>query len=82
VTPSTTLTSEPFPPDEALLTDAAGVARLLQVSPRHVQKLDASGRLPAGICLGRAKRWRVEEIRRWVQNGCKPRSVLRVGDIA
>ncbi len=68
-------TPEPVPPDEALLTDAAGVGKLLQVSVRHVQKLDASGRLLAGISLGRAKRWRVDEVRRWVAAGCPARAV-------
>jgi predicted DNA-binding transcriptional regulator AlpA len=61
--------------DEALLCDAAGVAKMLQVSKRHVQALDSSGRLgPMGISLGRSRRWRVAEIRSWIAAGAPPRS--------
>lgn len=60
--------------DEPLLIDASGVAKLLSVSRRHVQALDSSGRLPAGISLGRCRRWNAEEIRRWCAAGCPARS--------
>jgi excisionase family DNA binding protein len=66
--------AEPIQADEALLTDAAGVARLLGVSKRHVQALDSSGRIPAGISLGRSRRWRVDEIRQWCEAGCPARA--------
>ena len=68
------VTAEPIQADEALLTDAAGVAKLLNVSKRHVQALDSSGRIPAGISLGRCRRWCVGEIRRWCQAGCPARA--------
>jgi predicted DNA-binding transcriptional regulator AlpA len=69
------IATEPIQADEALLTDAAGVAKLLGISKRHVQALDSSGRLgPMGISLGRSRRWRVDEIRRWCQAGCPARS--------
>jgi hypothetical protein len=68
------IVAEPIQADEALLTDAAGVAKLLKVSKRHIQSLDSSGRLgPMGISLGRSRRWRVDEIRRWIAANCPTR---------
>ena len=59
---------------DALLADAAGVARMLGVSRRHVQKLDSSGRLgPCAVSLGRSRRWRVKEIIAWADAGLPPR---------
>ena len=61
-------------PAEVLLVDFKGAAALLAVSVRHFQALDNNGRLgPIGISLGRSKRWRVDELRMWVQVGCPPR---------
>jgi excisionase family DNA binding protein len=57
-----------------LLLDATEVAALLGVSRRHVQAMDCSGRLgPMPIHLGRAVRWRRDEIVEWVAAGCPPR---------
>jgi len=69
------IATEPTQADEALLTDAAGVAKLLKVSKRHIQALDSSGRLgPMGISLGRSRRYSVAEIRAWTAAGCPSRS--------
>lgn len=65
------------PPQAAptpLLLGKEAVAALLGVSPRHVQNLDRSGRLPAPVRLGRCCRWRREEIEAWVAAGLPPRS--------
>jgi hypothetical protein len=65
--------AEPSP--QSLMTDAAGVAKILGVSLRHVQAMDCSGRLgPMGVKFGRCRRWSVAEIQRWVEAGCPPRS--------
>ncbi len=72
--PLAEIATEPAQTDEALLTDAAGVAKLLNVSKRHVQALDSSGRLgPMSISLGRSRRWRVDEIRSWILANCPSR---------
>ena len=63
------MTSTDVPNLEPALTDAAGVAKLLGVSRRHIQALDSSGRIPAPIKLGRCSRWSIEEIRRWSAAG-------------
>ena len=43
-----------------LLLDAQAIAAMLSVSLRHVRALDATGRLPRSITLGRSRRWRCE----------------------
>ena len=57
----------------SLCTDAAGVARMLNVSVRTVRRLDDGGRLPAALPLGRAKRWSIAEIEDWIAAGSPPR---------
>ncbi|WP_437202245.1 helix-turn-helix transcriptional regulator [Planctomicrobium sp. SH664] len=52
---------------------AADVARLLNVSIRHVAALNATGRLPRPIRLGRAVRWNAEELRAWLAAGAPSR---------
>ena len=44
--------------DPAQMIDANAVAKLLNVSKRHVDRLDATGRLPRPIRFGRSVRWR------------------------
>lgn len=56
-----------------LCTDADGVARMLNISPRTVRRLDDGGKLPAALPLGRAKRWSIAEIEDWIAAGSPPR---------
>lgn len=56
-----------------LIVDAAELARLLQVSLRHVNALNSSGRLPRPIRLGRSVRWPREELVRWIAAGAPSR---------
>ncbi len=58
---------------ERLALPAAAVAKLLGISLRHLWKLSASGRLPAPIRLGRSVRWRLDELRAWLNAGCPAR---------
>ncbi len=59
---------------EPLCVDRAGLAAILNVSVRQVDRLDSGGRLPAAIVLGRCKRWSVEEVKAWIAAGAPPRS--------
>jgi predicted DNA-binding transcriptional regulator AlpA len=69
------IATKPVQADEPLLIDVSVVARLLQVSRRHVQSLDSSGRLgPMAVSLGRSRRWRLAELRSWIAAGAPPRS--------
>ncbi len=60
----------PRPP---LLT-ATEVANILVVSVRTLWRLDASGKLPLAVTIGRSKRWRGEELTAWINAGCPRRT--------
>ena len=65
-----------------LALNAEEVAKLLSVSLRHIHALNASGRLPRPIRLGRSVRWRADELRDWLNAGCPARDrweVMREG---
>ncbi|MBN1510745.1 MAG: hypothetical protein JXB13_01910 [Phycisphaerae bacterium] len=51
---------------EILLLSKAEVARLLGFTPRFVDKLVATGRLPRPLKIGRASRWRHVDIELFV----------------
>ena len=57
-----------------LLVDATVVAALLNVSQRHVHRMDALGQVPKPIRLGRTVRWNHEEIKEWIAAGAPRRS--------
>jgi len=59
---------------ESLCVDRAGLAAMLNVSVRQIDRLDSGGRLPAALTLGRCKRWYVEEVKAWIAAGAPPRS--------
>lgn len=61
-------------PRAELALPAAEVAKLLNISERHLWALHSSGRLPRPIRLGRSVRWNHDELRRWVDAGCPDRS--------
>lgn len=58
---------------DRLALPAPDTAKLLGISERHLWSLSASGRLPAPIRLGRSVRWRLDELRAWLDAGCPPR---------
>jgi len=63
-----------LPEDRGLLIDIKEIAKLLDVSERTISSMQASGRIPAPIRIGRSVRWGYEEIRAWVQAGCPARA--------
>ena len=58
------------PPDEMRLIAADELARLLDVSTRTVWRLLSAGQLVQPIRLGGSVRWRLDEVRQWINNGC------------
>jgi predicted DNA-binding transcriptional regulator AlpA len=56
-------------PVEPLVVDIKGLAKMLQRSVASLRRDEAHGRLPAGIRIGRSKRWRMAEIEAWVEAG-------------
>jgi len=58
--------------DSGLLT-ALEAAKYLKISRAHWYKLVKSGRAPGPIHLGRAVRWRRQELDAWLAAGAPPR---------
>ena len=58
---------------QPFLADARALSGLLNLGRSTVLKLDASGRLPRAIRLGRRKLWSVREVRDWIAAGCPAR---------
>jgi prophage regulatory protein len=60
---------------EPLLISAADFAQLLQVSTRTLWRQLSAGQIPPPVRFGGTVRWRLEEIRKWIAEGCPlPRS--------
>lgn len=53
-----------------LLVTAEGVAKLLQVSKRTLWRLLSMGQLLPPVRLGGSVRWRLDEIKQWIEAGC------------
>ncbi len=58
---------------ERLALSAADVGLLLDISERHVWSMHSAGRLPRPFRLGRVTRWRLGELKAWVDAGCPER---------
>jgi len=58
---------------EVLLIDVDDLAKMMSVSKRTALRMDSSGKLPAPVRPCRNRRWRVSELRDWVNFGCPPR---------
>lgn len=56
--------------EPARLLDVRAVAKLLQVSSRHIFRLSDGGKMPRPLKLGGAVRWDRDEIQRWIDAGC------------
>ena len=53
-----------------LLVSAPELAKLLQVSTRTLWRLQSAGQIPPPVRLGGSTRWRLDEVRRWIERGC------------
>ena len=58
---------------EPQLITASNLAETLRCSRRHVERLNATGRLPRPVRLGRAVRWLKSEIENWLALDCPNR---------
>jgi len=58
---------------ETLLIDARAAARLCGIGRTSWYGLLSAGRVPEPIRLGRAVRWRRDELIAWIAAGCPPR---------
>ena len=53
-----------------LLVDISTAGKILSISKSFLLQLDASGKIPQPIHLGKRRLWRVEDLQRWVSMGC------------
>jgi predicted DNA-binding transcriptional regulator AlpA len=53
-----------------LLIRAEDVARMMGVSERTLWRLLSAGKVPQPVHIGRSTRWRLAEIREWIDGGC------------
>lgn len=70
--PSATATAQHPTTSPALLVDVKELARLLGCATRSVYKMRAAGQLPQPRRLGRMLRWSLDDVRSWIEDGCKP----------
>ncbi len=63
-----TSASKPAMPCE--LITANQLADLLNISERTLYRLKSTGVIPKPISLGGSVRWRLTEIRTWIEQGC------------
>lgn len=63
-------TSSSDPGLTALLLPLPLAARLLAVSPDTFRRLSSSGAAPKPVRLGRAVRWRLDQLEQWIADGC------------
>lgn len=69
----------PEKPDHDLppLLTAKQLAKLLQLSTRSVWRLRSAARLPKPVENGGSVRWKGDEVRRWIAEGCTVPSATR-----
>ncbi len=58
------------PVSEPLLITVDEFADLMQLSVRTIWRLCSSGQVPKPVRIGGTVRWRHEEVRKWIADGC------------
>ena len=56
----------------SLLINSKELATMLHVSERTLWRHVSAGLLPAPIRFGGNTRWKMEEVRAWIDGGCQP----------
>jgi prophage regulatory protein len=59
--------------EEVLLIPAEQFARLMQISTRTLWRLVSAGRVPEPVRIGGSVRWRLDQVKQWIDSGCPPR---------
>ena len=54
----------------SMLISAADLACLMNVSERTLWRLLSAGKVPQPVRIGRSTRWRMAEVRDWIDRGC------------
>jgi excisionase family DNA binding protein len=58
------------PEDQGSLIDTKEAARLLGFSNRKIWEMYMTGKMPPPIRIGRAVRWSLEALKKWIADGC------------
>jgi excisionase family DNA binding protein len=56
--------------DEPLLIPAEQLAGLLNLSTRTVWRMLSAGQIPKPVRIGASVRWRLDQVREWINDGC------------
>jgi predicted DNA-binding transcriptional regulator AlpA len=64
-------------PVEQVLLDVRQTMAMFGLSKSSIYKLSAAGRFPRPVRIGRSTRWRADELRAWLADGCPPLSRWR-----
>ncbi|MGD9857437.1 MAG: helix-turn-helix transcriptional regulator [Planctomycetaceae bacterium] len=62
---------------EPLLISAEQLAEMLQVSTRTLWRLLTHDELVRPVRIGGSTRWRLDEVRQWIEGGCLPQNSQR-----
>jgi prophage regulatory protein len=62
---------------ENQLLTVEDLAKLLHVSVRTVWRLRRNASLPRPVKIGGGVRWRISDVRAWIEQGCKPETSER-----
>ena len=65
-------TRTPAAPTDERLLSVGDVAELCRLSARSVWRLADSGRMPPPLAIGGSRRWKLSELRDWMNGGCQP----------
>jgi excisionase family DNA binding protein len=58
---------------ERVLLTSEDLPRLLGISERTLWRLLSGGRVPEPVRIGRSTRWRLAEVKDWIERGCPAR---------
>ena len=61
---------------EPLLISVNELARILTISPRSIWRRLSCGEFIKPVRLGSSVRWRLQEVRSWIDDGCPPQDGL------
>jgi predicted DNA-binding transcriptional regulator AlpA len=62
--------TESSEPDAIVLINAGQFAKMLGVSSRTLWRLLSGGKLIQPVRIGGSTRWRMNDVRRWIDEGC------------
>jgi predicted DNA-binding transcriptional regulator AlpA len=60
--------------DVPALMTVEQLAKIVQKSVRSVWRMRSKGEVPAPVNVGGGVRWRVDDVRRWIEEGCPART--------